>query len=67
MKNCISLSNFVYPIKLDQRGRDNFRVTYGAQIDSNLTYSEAAAKLGQAIMHALACDGALDNRSKGEK
>ncbi len=36
------------------------------QVDSELTYA-AAAKLGQAIMHELACDGNLDNRAKGER
>jgi hypothetical protein len=55
------------PIKLEQAGVDNFRVTYGKQVDANLDYGEAAAKLGQAIMHWLACEGQLDNREKGER
>jgi hypothetical protein len=55
------------PIKLEQRGKDNFRVTYGLQVDDSLTYPQAAAKLGEAIMHYLALAGRLDNRAKGER
>lgn len=54
-------------VTLQQRGKDNFAVRYGMQVDSELTYAAAAAKLGQAIMHELACDGNLDNRAKGER
>lgn len=50
------------PIKLEQINRNCFRVTYGKQVDDGLTYTEAAAKLGQAIMHYLACLDKLDNR-----
>ncbi len=50
------------PLKLEQAGVDNFIVTYGLQVDRDLTYSEACAKLGQALMHCLACDGMVDNR-----
>lgn len=53
-------------IQLSQTGIDRFTVRYGAQSDDNLTYGGAAAKLGQAIMHALACEGKLDNRERGE-
>ena len=55
-----------YPVTLIQRGVDRFTVIYGKQIDRGLTYTGAAAKLGQAIMHALACEGRLDNRIPGE-
>lgn len=48
-------------IMLGQQGRDNFTVTYGKQVDSNLSYGEACTKLGRAILHALACEGKLDN------
>lgn len=54
------------PVKLEQRGKDNFRVTYGKQVDDYLCYTDACAKLGQAILHHLACEGRLDNRTKGE-
>jgi len=53
-------------IKLQQHGRDSFRVVYGQQVDDRLTYAQAAAKLGEAIMHKAACDGLLDNRERGE-
>lgn len=55
------------PISLHQRGRDNFTVCYWKQTDSNLTYGQACAKLGQAILHALSCEYAIDNRERGER
>ena len=48
-------------IKLVQNGMDNFAVIYGVQVDNELTYSQAARKLGQAIMHNAACDYQLVN------
>jgi hypothetical protein len=56
-----------FPIQLRQTGVDKFEVQYYLQIEKNLNYERAAAKLGQAIMHAAACAGNLDNREKGEK
>lgn len=67
MKLCYETKLAGFPIKLEQRGRDNFRVTYGAQVDDSLPYDRAALKLGAAIMHALACESLLDNRTRGEK
>ena len=55
------------PIQLWQDGKDNFRVVYGKQVDANLTYSQAALKLGSAMMHYLACENRLDNRMRGER
>ena len=66
MKTCVRLI-IDSPITLQQAGRDNFRVTYGQQVRSGLTYSEAAGELGASVMHALACVGKLDNREKGEQ
>jgi hypothetical protein len=59
---CFALDGLAFPIRLIQDGRDRFTVEYGCQRDGELTYVIAAAKLGQAIMHALACDSRLDNR-----
>jgi len=64
---CIELSDTAYPIRLEQTGKDNFIVTYGLQVKDHLTYGQAAKELGCCIMHALACDGKLDNRAKGER
>ncbi len=58
---CFTLDSMGCPIKLGQQGPDNFTVTYGKQVDSNLTYGDACSKLGQAILHALACAGKIDN------
>lgn len=56
-----------FGISLEQHGLDNFAVRYGKQLDGpGLTYADAAAKLGQAFMHALACEGRIDNRTKSE-
>ena len=41
-----------------------FRVTYGMQVKTKLTYLEAAAELGQCIMHSLACEGKLNNEGQ---
>lgn len=43
------------------RKNSSFAVQYGCQIDVRLTYSEACAKLGQALLHAAACDSLIDN------
>lgn len=67
MKTCIHLTDLEFPVKLEQRGKNSFRVTYGKQIEDHLRYGEAAAALGASIMHALACAGKLDNRMKGER
>lgn len=70
MKNprlCHEVKDLAFPIKLEQLGVDRFRVTYGLQVDDELTYGRAAAKYGEAIMHALACDSKLDNRIRGER
>lgn len=62
MRTCFEIDEKPWPIKLEQRGSKNsFRVTYGYQVDDWLTYEQAAAKLGQAIMHRAACDGMLDS------
>lgn len=65
MRTCIELEDGW--IKLQQRGKDNFCVVYGKQIDDNLNYASAAAKFGQAVMHHLACEGKLDNRERNER
>lgn len=52
-------------IHLIQRGIDWFEVVYHLSIKPDLTYDMAASELGAAIMHALACDGLLDNRKRG--
>jgi hypothetical protein len=54
-------------VTLQQLGKDNFAVRYGRQVDAGLSYAQACAKLGQALMHQAACDGLLDNREKGER
>ncbi len=61
---CFELETLAFPIRLEQLGVDRFQVVYGKQIDSELPYGRAAAKLGEAIMHALACDDKLDNRPR---
>lgn len=62
--NCHSITDLAFPITLNQDGIDRFTVIYGEQVKSGLTYAEAAAEYGRSIMHALACDGRLDNRER---
>ena len=64
---CLSLDNLAFPVKLEQQSMNRFTVTYGLQVKRHLSYSDAATELGMSIMHALACDGLLDNREKGEQ
>ena len=57
-------ADLAFPIRLTQQGVDRFTVHYGKQIKTHLSYAVAAQELGAAIMHALACEGKLDNREK---
>ena len=64
---CYTFENGAFPIHLDQQGKDRFTVVYGLQVKNDLDYSEAAMELGSCIMHALACEGKLDNRMQHER
>ena len=50
-----------YNIILLQNNHDNFTVQYGAEVESNLDYSQAAKSVGFCIMHALSCDGKIND------
>jgi hypothetical protein len=63
VRTCFAVT-ICWDIKLKQKGLDNFEVHYGAERYKGLVYESAAAKLGLCIMHALACEGLLDNREK---
>jgi hypothetical protein len=67
MAVCYTTELAGFTIELRQRGKDNFTVQYGKQVKSDLNYGQAARELGAAMMHALACEGKLDNREKGER
>lgn len=62
---CLSIPSL--GIRLHQEGRqsetplDTFAVIYGKQY-KDVSYSQACFALGQAILHALSCDGMVDNR-----
>ena len=60
MKTIYENTALAFPVKLEMLHSGRFRVTYGQQIRTNLTYAEAAKELGECIMHALGCDGAFD-------
>lgn len=47
-----------YAVVLLQTG-NKYAVQYGKQLDEGLTYEKAAAKIGEAVMHALQCEGKL--------
>ena len=55
-----------YDITLYQDGPDDFTVRYGLQVNAGLDYSMAARRLGEAILHAFACDYHIDNRDREE-
>lgn len=64
MKICAKFNDLAFPVTLSQSARKLFTVEYGAQIKRGLTYSEAAHELGACLMHAMACNGDLDNSGK---
>jgi hypothetical protein len=58
---CWKYDDLAFPIELWQTGLDEFKVVYGPQTSNGLSHEKAATELGESIMHALACDGKLDN------
>lgn len=61
IKTCYQIKDLPFGITLEQTGKNSFTVTYGLQVSTGLTYSQAAKELGLCIMHAAACAGTLDN------
>ena len=59
-KICLKL-DLAYPVTLIQNGK-RFTVQYGDQVKKDLTYAEAGEEYGSCIMHALTCDGLIDNQ-----
>lgn len=39
----------------------DFAISYGAQYKTGMTYAEAAAELGECLMHAATCAGLMDS------
>lgn len=66
MKTCFETEIGGMPVQLKQSGVDSFTVVYFKQIKKDLNYEAAATELGACIMHALACESRLDNRTKAE-
>lgn len=58
---CDRREDTAFPIELSQQGKNRFTVTYGVQVEDNLTYSQACHYYGRALLHALACEGKIDN------
>ena len=52
-----------FPVRIYQNEKRNgsFAVQYGKQMDHHLSYSDACSKLGEALLHGLACEGLVDN------
>ena len=50
-----------WPVQIYQHktSEKRYAVTYGCQYRMGMDYAEAAAELGQCIMHALVCDSLL--------
>ena len=60
-KLCDSRNDLAFPITLIQTGKNQFSVIYGEQEKHKLSYSDAAHEYGSCILHALTCDGKIDN------
>lgn len=41
------------------QSRSGFALVYGMQLTAPLTYAQAAQELGECLMHALSCQGAM--------
>lgn len=41
------------------QSRSGFALVYGLQLTATLTYAQAAQELGECLMHALSCQGAM--------
>ena len=41
------------------QSRSGFALVYGLQLTAPLTYAQAAQELGECLMHALSCQGAM--------
>jgi hypothetical protein len=64
---CDERDDLAFKVALLQLGPDNFTVVYGKQVKPGLTYAKAAYEYGCAVMHALACEGKLDNSDPDEE
>ena len=71
MKPCYTVQvEGQYAVTLHQGNKREgrlFRVTYGAEQTLMLSYDEACSELGACIMHALACNGQIDNSYPEDK
>lgn len=53
-------------VSITQTGIDRFTVQYGLQVKTGLNYARAAHEFGECVMHALACESLIDNRTRAE-
>lgn len=61
MKTVFESKDLPFGIKVEQREDGKFRVIYGKQVETNLTYKQAAHAFGKCMFHALACDGRISD------
>jgi hypothetical protein len=66
MKTCIELNDLPFPVRVEQSASGKFRVTYGKEVHSGLSYEKAANRFGLCVFHALACADKLNNEAEGE-
>lgn len=64
MKVVFETTEYAFPIRVDMLASGKFKVTYGQQVRSGLSYGQAAHDLGECIFHALQCDGKLDRDAR---
>lgn len=49
-------------VVLEQDSDLRFRLSYGLQITSNMTYVQACRHLGEALLHHLSCESVVNNQ-----
>lgn len=60
------ITDLEFGVALHQNDFDKFTVVYGRSVKAGLTYADACDHLGRSILHALACAGRIDNRTRAE-
>ncbi len=53
-------SGHQYAVSIKQTSKKRYTVTYGLQVRTGLSYSEAAKELGLCLMHSMACESLIE-------
>lgn len=57
----MQICNLNWPISLEQDKDGSFTVSYGVDVRQGLTWQQAAKRIGDSIMHSLACESIIED------